>query len=128
MQPIIPYIAFPGTCRQAMHFYAEILNGEITAMQAFSEAPMEVPEALQNRIFNSELQAGSITIKASDDLPTHPVTAGNNMSLYVGFNDEEQKKEVFQKLSEGGQILFPITENFGMLKDKFGIQWMVVHH
>ncbi|NNK54981.1 MAG: VOC family protein, partial [Flavobacteriaceae bacterium] len=26
-----------------------------------------------------------------------------------------------------GQVLFPITENFGMLKDKFGIQWMVVH-
>ncbi len=127
MNSIIPYIAFPGTCREAMHFYAEILNGRITAMQSFAEAPMDVPELIQDRIFNSELKAGGLTIKASDDLPTHPVSQGSNMSLYVVFQDSMLKSEVFAKLSEGGQVLFPITDNFGMLKDKFGIQWMVTH-
>jgi len=128
MNAIIPYIAFPGTCKEAMEFYATTLNGEITTMQAFSEAPMEIPENLQDRIFNSELKAGNITIKASDDLPMHPVTPGSNMSLYVVFPNEEMKTDVFNKLSEGGKVLFPITDNFGMLKDKFDIQWMVVHN
>ncbi|KAA3624865.1 MAG: VOC family protein [Flavobacterium sp.] len=128
MNSIIPYIAFPGTCKEAMEFYADTLNGRITVMQSFAEAPMEVPEQIQDRIFNSELKAGSITIKASDDLPTHPVTQGSNMSLYVVFPNAELKTEVFNKLSDGGQVLFPISDNFGMLKDKFGIQWMVVHH
>lgn len=128
MNALVPYIAFPGTCREAMLFYAKILKGEIISMQSFSEAPMEVPSAIENRIFNSELRAGNITIKASDDLPTHPVTAGNNMSLYVIFPSEAEKVEAFNGLSKGGQVLFPISENFGMLKDKFGIQWMMVHN
>lgn len=127
MNALIPYIAFPGTCKQAMHFYAKVLNGEITTMQSFSEAPIDIPSALANRIFNSELKAGNITIKASDDLPTHPVVAGSNMSLYVVFPDETQKVEAFNGLADGGKVLFPITDNFGMLQDKFGIQWMVVH-
>ncbi len=31
------------------------------------------------------------------------------------------------KLSDGGKILFPLDDNFGMLKDKYGVQWIVVH-
>ncbi len=127
MKPIIPYIAFPGTCREALEFYAEVLGGEITVMQAFNEAPMEVPDALAMRIFNAEMTAGELTIKASDDLPTHPVSSGNNMSLYLHFDSESRKKSAFDALAEGGQVLFPITDNFGMLKDKYNIQWMFVH-
>ena len=127
MNTIIPYIAFPGNCREAMTFYAKVLNGEVTSMQFFRDAPMEVPKALENRIFNAEVKAGNITIKASDDLPTHPVSQGSNMSLYVVFENETEKIAAFNGLSEAGQVLFPITENFGMLKDKFGIQWMMVH-
>lgn len=127
MNALIPYIAFPGNCRQAMEFYASVLEGEVTAMQSFDEAPIDVPDSLKERIFNSELRAGNIMIKASDDLPTHPVQAGNNMSLYIVFPSKEKKDKAFNMLSEEGQVLFPIKENFGMLKDRYGIQWMVVH-
>jgi len=123
----IPYIVFPGTCKEAMEFYKESLNGEITVMQTFGDSPIEVPHELQNRIFNSELKAGDIHFKASDDLPNHEVKIGSNISLYTVFSDKQTKEEAFKKLSEGGKVLFPIEDNFGMLIDKYAVQWMLVH-
>ena len=126
MKSLVPYIVFHGNCREAIEFYKETLNGEITIMQTFTEAPMQVPEEFKDRIFNSELKAGDIRFKASDDLPGYEVTIGNNISLYVLFTDKELRDDAFNKLAEGGKVVFPAEGNFGMLKDKFGIQWMLV--
>ena len=127
MSSIIPYLVFPGTCKEAMEFYKEALNGEITLLQTFGESPVDVPPESENRIFNAELKAGGILLKASDDLPGHDVTQGNNISLFTVFSDSTSKKGAFERLAEGGKVLFPLDENFGMLKDKYGMQWMFVH-
>ena len=127
MKSLIPYLVFPGTCKQAMEFYADVLNGTITFMKPFSESPIPVPNAFKDRIFNSELKADNIHIKASDDLPDNEVKHGTNISLFLVFSKKYDKKEVFDRLSLDGKILFPIEDNFGMLKDKYGIQWMFVH-
>jgi len=126
MAGIIPYLVFPGTCKEAMKFYAQVLNGEIISMKTFIDSPIEVPNDYQNRIFDSELNAEKIRIKASDDLPNHSVTIGNNISLFITFSDKAFREEVFKKLSESGKILFPLEKDFGMVKDKFDIQWMLV--
>ncbi len=126
MATVIPYLVFPGQCKEAMQFYADCLNGEITTMQTFEESPIDVPSELGSRIFNSELKAGNLRLKASDDLPNHSVSMGTNISLYVTFPDKQTKVNVFKRLSEGGKVLFPLDDNFGMLKDKYNVQWMVV--
>ena len=110
-----------------MEFYKEVLNGEITLMQTFGESPVDVPPENEHRIFNAELKAGGIRLKASDDLPGHSVNQGNHISLYTVFPDSTSKREAFKRLAVGGKILFPLDENFGMLKDKYGVQWMFVH-
>ena len=51
---------------------------------------------------------------------------GTNISLFVGFDDRGKKEAIFQQLAEGGKILFEINEEFGMVTDKFGIQWMFI--
>ena len=127
MATVIPYLVFPGTCKEAMGFYKAALNGEITLMQSFRESPIEVPEEVADRIYNAELRAGGIRIMASDDLPGHPVNVGNHISLYAVFPDPSTKKDAFDRLAEDGQILFKLDENFGMLRDKYGMQWMFVH-
>ena len=110
-----------------MEFYAISLNGEITEIQTFGDSPVDVPYEFQNRIFNSELKTGNICIKASNDLPNHSVKPGSNISLYAIFSDEEVKLAAFNNLAKDGKVLFPIKDNFGMLKDKYGIQWMFVN-
>lgn len=109
-----------------MKFYKESFNGEITVMQTYGDSSIDVPEAFENRIFNSELKAGGTRFKASDDLPGHEVKMGTNISIYGVFGSKQTQEEVFRKLSEGGKVLFPLEDNFGMLKDKYGVQWMLV--
>jgi len=56
--------------------------------------------------------------------PNQTVTKGSNFSLFISFSDTQFKKKAFKGLSKDGNILFPLDENFGMLKDKYGMQWM----
>jgi len=125
MATLIPYLVFSGNCREALEFYAAVFKGEIISIQTFGEAPMEFPEESKDRIFDSQFKAGNIKFKASDDLPPNQtVTKGSNFSLFVYFSDTQFKKEAFNELSKDGHVLFPLDENFGMLRDKYGIQWM----
>jgi len=125
IKQVKPYLMFPGTCRQALKFYKECFNGTIVMLKTFGESSIEVTEELENRVFNSELRAGDLSLMASDYLPNTEVTVGSNMALFVIFSDKREKEKVFTKLSKGGKVLFPIENNFGMVVDKFGVQWMV---
>lgn len=35
----VPYLNFKGDCREAFEFYAKLLDGEITGIFTFGEAP-----------------------------------------------------------------------------------------
>ncbi len=121
-----PYLMFPGTCKEALNFYKDCFGGEIVMMQTFADSPVEVAEELKQRIFNSEFRADNVHFMASDDLPNNKVSVGSNFALFVTFSDLAEEEKVFKKLSEGGKVLFPIGENsFGMLVDKYNIQWMM---
>lgn len=125
MKQTMPYLIFSGNCREALEFYAECLNGEITSIQTAGESPMPVPDEHKDRIFDAEFQAEGIRIKASDDQPGQPQTEGNNFAIFVTFTDHDEQKAVFEKLAQGGQVQFPLDNNFGMLVDKYNIQWML---
>lgn len=122
---MIPYIVFSGNCRNALEFYRGVFNGEIVSMITFENSPIPVESENKSRIFDSEFKAGGIRFKASDDLPNHSVNRGTNFSLFVSFSDKLERIGIFNALSQDGQILFPLDDNFGMVKDKFGIQWML---
>ncbi len=125
MKQVMPYLMFSGNCREALMFYEECLNGEIASIQTVGESPLDVPEEHQDRIFDSEFRADNICFKASDDMPGHEVAVGTNFALFVTFSDHAEQKKVFDKLAENGHIQFPLENNFGMLVDKYRIQWML---
>lgn len=110
-----------------MEYYAEVLNGEILSIQTFADAPVDFPEESKDRIFNAELKAGDIHFKASDDFPpNNSVIQGTHFSMFVSFSDLDFRKKVFENLAKEGKVAFPLNEHFGMLTDKFGLQWMIV--
>ena len=125
MKKLNPYLMFSGNCREALTFYQECLDGDIVSIQTFADSPLDVSEEHGHRIFNSEFRAGELFFMASDDLPDHQVTKGSNFAMFVVFSTREEQEGVFGRLSEGGKVLFPLNNGFGMLADKFGIQWMV---
>jgi PhnB protein len=123
-----PYLSFNGNCEDAMNFYAKSLNGEIVNISRFGESPMEVSEEHKNQVLHSILKIGDNTIMASD-AAGQKVDMGNNVTLSLSFNEEAQIDNAFEKLSQEGKVTMPLQDTFwgakfGMLTDKFGVNWM----
>ena len=52
------------------------------------------------------------------------------MTLSIQTKDAAQAERAFTALSDGGQVLMPLTQTFwsprfGMVTDRFGVTWMV---
>jgi PhnB protein len=74
------------------------------------------------------------TLMATDALESmgHKVTAGTNFHLSIEADTKEEAAKIFSGLSAGGKVTMPLQDtfwgaHFGMLTDRFGIQWMVSH-
>jgi PhnB protein len=80
----------------------------------------------------ANFQAGSLTLLASDTHPGVDLKRGNNISLSMHFSDVESIDKTFDAFSEGATITMHLQDTFwgarfGMLTDKFGINWMFNH-
>jgi PhnB protein len=132
MQGIIAYLTFDGNAREAMTFYAEGLGAELEIM-SFSDMPpsdeFKVPEEAKNRVMHARLSKGSTQLMASDTQPGMPFHQGNNFSISVGCESQQEIETLFAAIGKGGKVTMPLQDtfwgaHFGMLIDQFGIQWM----
>ncbi len=120
MREIHAYLTFEGNCRKAMQFYAKCLDGDLHLM---------VPPEAKDRIMHARLQKGPAVLMASDTMPGHPFQQGNNFSVVMNCEPAEEIERLFGSLGERGQVTMPLQNafwgaRFGMLTDRFGIQWM----
>jgi PhnB protein len=130
MLGVKPYIAFRGNCEEAINFYKEKLGAEILHISRYGESPM-AGKGPDEKIMHCSIKIGDSVIMACDNVfeDRSPTTVGNNITLALGTNDIEQADNLFFNLSESANILMPMQETFwaqrfGMLTDKFGINWM----
>jgi PhnB protein len=52
--------------------------------------------------------------------------------LSLGVDSDVEAERIFSALSEGGEVFMPLQETFfatrfGQLRDRFGINWMIIH-
>ncbi|HEX2639774.1 MAG TPA: VOC family protein [Pyrinomonadaceae bacterium] len=124
-----PYIGFSGNCEEAFNFYKECMNASIEGMLRYGDSPM-AGNGNADKIMHAVLRIGDTIIMAGDSIhEEHPVTMGNNISMALGVDTAEEAETMFAKMAEGGQVTMPLQETFwasrfGMLQDKFGINWM----
>ncbi|HSX19129.1 MAG TPA: VOC family protein [Candidatus Saccharimonadales bacterium] len=126
---LTPYLAFGGKTKEAMEFYKSVLGGDLK-MQTYGEAQQIKDESQKDLIMHASLENGELSFMASDGNSEHPVHMGDNISLSIAGDDETKLTEYFNKLAEGGKVTMPLEkqfwgDTFGMLIDKFGIQWMI---
>ncbi len=126
MQPAVPYLTFPGTCAPALDFYCEVFGAEITIRQTIGEAPMDAPPEAADLIFNAEIRAGDLVLKASDN-PEAPGdgAAPSPISVFVTCETAAEQERIFAALADGGHPLFPLDGGFGMVIDRFAVPWML---
>lgn len=135
MKALNPYLNFRGNTEDAFNFYKSVFGGEFISLQRFKDTPEagSVPADVQNKIMHIALPiANGNILMGTDAIESmgHTLTEGNNFSLTLSTESEDEANQVFSKLSEGGSITMPLNKvfwgaYFGMLTDKFGIQWMV---
>jgi len=130
MKTLTPYLFFPGTCEEAMNYYKECLGGEITAVQRFGDTEMPVEEGYRDKIMHGELKAEGIHMMFSDGAPHKDITEGDNVQLSITVETIEEQDTLFEALAKDGEVTMPLEKTFwgaryGMLKDKFGIRWML---
>lgn len=130
MKQINAYVGFNGRCREAMTFYKECLEGELT-LQTVAETPVagQCPEGMQDQIMHSSLEKDGAVIMGTDMVSTAGYVVGNNIALTINCSSEEEINTLFLKLAKGGKITDELKTQFwggifGVLIDKFGITWM----
>jgi PhnB protein len=135
MTAINPYLNFAGNTEEAFNFYKFVFGGEFAMVQRFKDTQQcdQVPDSEKNMIMHISLPVGKGNIlMATDALESmgHKLTEGNNFSLCIDADSEAEADKLFKALSDGAVVTMPLEKAFwgayfGMLTDKFGIQWMV---
>lgn len=136
MATLNPYLNFNDNCEEAFNFYKSVFGGEFAMLMRFSEAPTEASgnPAEGNKIMHVSLPVGDCMLMGSDcpDSYGMKITAGNNYSISINAKSRGEADRLYGGLSAGGDALFPMQDQFwgdyfGMLKDRFGVQWMISH-
>lgn len=128
------YIHLLDGTREAMEFYKSVFGGEVYAdtFGKYESADMPVDPEDRDKIMHAYLKGDNGIELMASDTPSSmgaPDT-GSQMGLALNGDDEELLRNYFEKLSVGGQVTVslgpaPWGDTFGMLVDKFGIEWMV---
>ena len=138
MFKINPYLNFAGNTEEAFTFYKSVFGGEFTMLQRFKDTPEagRVPGPEKEKIMHVSLPVGeATTLMATDALESmgHKLTVGNNIQLSIEAESKNEVDKLFKGLSAGGKVTMPLADTFwgayfGMVTDKFGVQWMVSHN
>lgn len=126
-----PYVNVPdGQARAALEFYQSVLGGELSLM-TFGQMGME--GALADQVMHGQLETpAGFTLMGADAPPEMvQVRYGDNVSVSISGDagDGEALRGWFEGLSAGGEVRQPLVQapwgdEFGMLVDRFGINWM----
>lgn len=125
------HLGFPGNCREAMTFYAEVTGGRLEALLTYGETPPaeETPPDWHDRIIHASLNLRGRRLMGADQAG-ECYQAPRGMQVFLEYAEAEQAEAVFQRLAEGGRVTLPIAPTFwaarfGMLTDRFGVHWMI---
>jgi PhnB protein len=126
---LIPYLTFEGNAEEVMKFYADVFGGEINQISRYEEMQnMDIPEHYKDKVLHGRLKFGNNLIYFSDTFPGQKVNTGSQISLSIEFESEAQIDQVYEKLSQHGQIKMPLEKTFwgakyAKLTDRFGVPW-----
>lgn len=136
MKAINPYLNFAGNTEEAFNFYKKVFGGDfIGDIYRFKDTPgaEKMTASDKEKIMHVALPMGAGNmIMATDALESfgQRLTFGNNFYISIDAESKAEADKLFNGLSEGGKAETPMKDEFwgsyfGMLIDKFGVQWMI---
>lgn len=110
-----PYIIMEN-CREAVVFYQNILGGEI-----------KILNEQDGKVTSARLMLGNTFIQFGDTMG-RPVAKGENVRIYLQFEDEDEIRKAYNALKVEGKVEFELKPAFfgallAALTDKNGVTW-----
>jgi PhnB protein len=125
------YLNFPGNCGEAMSFYEQHIGAKILYSMTFDQMPepKNFPPGMEKNVLHAQFAIGDTNLMASDGPQVEPMRSAY---LALSVDSTEEAECIYAALSSGGEIFMPIAETFfayrfAQFRDKFGINWMVIH-
>jgi len=140
MTKLNSYLGFQGNTEDAFNFYKSVFGAEFTTLMRFKDVEgLPGKENLSdkdlNAIMHVALPVGDNMLMGTDSLESmgQHVKPGNQNTLSLHPDSKAEAERLYSALSAGGQPTMPMMDMFwgdywGMLTDKFGVQWMVNFH
>jgi PhnB protein len=137
MATINPYIHFNGNAEEAFTFYKSVFGGEFAMVMRFKDVQANpehpISETEANKIMHIALPIGKHSVLMASDTPAFMGKHNENETrskISIGAESKEEANKLFNGLSAGGKVEMPIGDSpwgsyFGMLRDKYGIEWMI---
>jgi len=126
-----PYLGFTDNARQAMEFYTSVFGGKLV-VNTFAESGMGGDDPAEGKkVMHAQLDTENGMVLMSSDTPAGMERqSGSSVSLSLSGDNDEELSGYFKKLADGGKVTMPLEkapwgDKFGMLTDKFGMNWMV---
>ncbi len=126
-----PYLSFQRNAREAMTFYRSVFGGELD-ISTFGEIEgMAQDPADNDLVMHAQLTSPDGFVLMGADTPAgmdYAPPAG--ISVSVSGDDEAALQRFWDALTADGAVVMPFETppwggRFGMLTDRFGIDWMV---
>ncbi|MBM3117255.1 VOC family protein [Jeongeupia naejangsanensis] len=129
------YLTFNGRCDEALAFYQQAIGAKVGMLMRNKDAPPGsgcdgLDEVWLNKVMHCDFTVGDSQLMGSDGMPGSPPQAMSGCTLSIATSDLEQGRRMFDALADGGNVQMPYQQTFwargfGMLTDRFGINWMV---
>jgi len=136
MAIINPHINFNGNAEEAFNFYKSVFGGEFKKVLRLKDLASEefpVDKKEENKIMHISLPIGECNFLIGNDVPEFlgKVNERENRSkISISAASREEADQLFNGLSTLGEVEVPMSDSpwgayFGMLRDKYGIEWIV---
>lgn len=138
MTTVNVYLTFKGNCKAAFEFYQSVFGGEFQFIGFFKDMPPQEGMPPMSAEAGEKVMHVSLPISKetfllgsdTDDIWSPNFTQGNNFSISISTDSQAKADRLYNALVAGGQATMPMSKTFwsayfGMLTDKFGINWMI---
>lgn len=127
MQKLTTFLMFDGRAEEAMQFYTTLFeNSKILSITRYGPNEAGAEGTVMNATF---LLAGQ-EFMCIDSNVKQSFTFTPAISIYVNCKTEQEIDRLFQQLSQGGQVLmplsrYPFSNKFAWISDRFGVSWQL---
>jgi PhnB protein len=125
------YVNFAGKCQEAFQYYEKHLGAKILMMMTFDQMPdpKTIPPGMEKGVLHARIMIGDTPLMASDGPGVEPMRSAY---LSLSVDSDAEAERIYKVLSDGGEVFMAMGETFfahrfGQFRDKFGINWMVIH-